>query len=478
MELSPNAVRSTSSSEGPQSHVIFEDSRGHAVQFYAEDESLVRATSSYIGSALVGGHTAVVVATRTHREQLARVLKQRGLDTMAVVEQGRYLVLDAAECLSQFMEGSSLSEARFNEVVGGLVARAAEVASNNQARVVAFGEMVSLLWADGKTEAAIRLEQMWNELSKKYSFSLLCAYPMDLFDEGAQGEKFLQVCEEHSGVVPDESYTALPTREDRLRKVAQLQQQARALQSETALRQQLQVQIAERMTAELRLSQSQQSLRHLSAHLLRTQDEERRHLGRDLHDGVGQYLAALKMMLESCAAGVRGTATERSLREIETLAAQCINEVRTMSYLLCPPMLEEMGLRTAIPWFLDGFAKRSGIKTTLEMSMDIGRLAPDIELAIFRVFQETLTNILRHSGSPTANIRIQSQEGMVLLEIKDQGKGISDDVLRSVRDEIGTLGVGLRGMNERVRQLGGRFDISSSSEGTTVRAAIPQRKDT
>jgi PAS domain S-box-containing protein len=216
--------------------------------------------------------------------------------------------------------------------------------------------------------------------------------------------------------------------------------------------------------------------RELSAHLLNAQDKERRRIGRDLHDSVGQYLAVLKMVVDSVRSEMtaKGDKAAEQLTDCTNLADEAIKEVRTISYLLYPPMLEEMGLATAIPWYLEGFAKRSGIQTTFEIAPDFGRLSPEAELTIFRVLQETLTNVHRHSGSPTAHIHLFVRNGSVSLEVKDEGKGIPPGILDdSRRDLLGTLGVGLRGINERLRQLGGEVEVTSSERGTSVRATVP-----
>jgi signal transduction histidine kinase len=148
--------------------------------------------------------------------------------------------------------------------------------------------------------------------------------------------------------------------------------------------------------------------------------------------------------------------------------------VRTISYLLYPPMLEEVGLKSAIPWYLDGFSHRSGIKTTFEFSSDFGRLGRDAELALFRVLQEALTNVHRHSGSATADIQLARRDGVVIMEIRDHGKGAPPEVLQqSGSSWKASWGVGLRGMEERLRQLGGQLDVLTSEKGTVVRATIP-----
>jgi len=238
----------------------------------------------------------------------------------------------------------------------------------------------------------------------------------------------------------------------------------------------LEIEIAERRAAELRLQNSERSLRELSLHLLRTQDEERRRIGRDLHDSLGQYLTALKIKLDMLAlpAGAPTGEVNAELAECVRLAEDSIKEVRTISYLMYPPMLEETGLQSAIQWYLDGFSARSGIKTTFEVGSDFGRFPRGVELAIFRVLQESLTNVHRHSGSQVAHIRLLSKNGTVTLEVKDGGKGTPSLLLeQSGPDWLGALGVGLRGMNERMRQLGGRLEVASTEEGTTVRATVP-----
>jgi len=249
-------------------------------------------------------------------------------------------------------------------------------------------------------------------------------------------------------------------------------------QAHEALRkinEELRTEIAEKITVQRKMKESEQSLRELSRHLLRMQDEERQRLGRELHDSVGQYLAVLKMGLDSLKCDFPGEsdAHQAKVDECIELADQAIKEVRTISYLLYPPMLEEMGLRTAIPWYLDGFSKRSGIQVVLDIPPDPVRLPRDMELAMFRVLQESLTNVHRHSGSATAHVRVWLEDGTARLEVKDDGKGIPEDVLNSNTGPRSALGVGLRGMHERLRQLGGTLELHSKGGGTTVRAIVP-----
>src|SRR6476660_6305911 len=238
----------------------------------------------------------------------------------------------------------------------------------------------------------------------------------------------------------------------------------------------LQKEVAERREAQRLLHRSETSLRQLSLHLLRTQDEERRRIGRDLHDSLGQYLAVLKMKLESFATFVEPGKDDaaKELNDCIRLAEDSIREVRTVSYLRYPPMLEEMGLESAIQWYLDGFSARSGINTAFVVQPGFGRLPRDFELALFRVLQESLTNVHRHSGSQTAQVRLSMKDGSVVLEVEDAGKGVSPNLLeQSGQDWMGAPGVGVRGMNERMRQLGGRLELVSKKGGTRVSAIVP-----
>src|SRR6202790_4063835 len=215
---------------------------------------------------------------------------------------------------------------------------------------------------------------------------------------------------------------------------------------------------------------AQEELRRLSGQLLRLQDEERRRIARDLHDSTGQDLVALATTLSQFHASI--PSSSRKLRKLasqcQALADQCIREVRTVSYLLHPAMLDEAGVADAIRHYAGGFTERTGIEVELEISLRLGRMKPGAELALFRVVQESLTNIQRHSGSLQAKIRIGRDPGKVTLEIGDKGSGISG----SGKIFYG-VGVGIPSMHERVTLIGGQLDIKSSSNGTMVHVTIP-----
>ena len=219
----------------------------------------------------------------------------------------------------------------------------------------------------------------------------------------------------------------------------------------------------------------EQELRQLSGRLMQLQDEERRRIARELHDSAGQALAALQMSLGAVerSSGRLGKKARQALAESVDLARQCSRDVRTAAYLLHPPLLEDLGLVSALRHFLEGYAQRSGIRSEFDAPPDFGRLPREIELAIFRVVQECLTNIHHHSGSPTATVRLRREMRAVRLEVEDQGRGVPREMLDESGNILPGLGVGIAGMQERMHLLGGRLEIRSSGHGTVIVAIIP-----
>jgi len=221
---------------------------------------------------------------------------------------------------------------------------------------------------------------------------------------------------------------------------------------------------------------SELSLRQLSARLLKLQDEERRRIARDLHDTTGQKIAVLSMSLDRLAKLVdtRKADVKDALAESRDVVGKIGEEIRTLSYLLHPPLLDECGLASAVLWYAEGFKKRSGIHLNVSIDEELVRLTTDAETALFRVLQESLTNVHRYSGSPSAEIRIFQSPSKVHLEIVDHGKGVKARTERSSFAGAPTLGVGIPGMRERIRQLGGQLEVEFSNEGTRVYATLPR----
>jgi PAS domain S-box-containing protein len=226
----------------------------------------------------------------------------------------------------------------------------------------------------------------------------------------------------------------------------------------------------EQRNAEI-LQQSEQ-LRELSNRLLKTQDDERRRIARELHDSAGQLITVLGMNLAGIAQRVgQNPSLSETVEDTQNLVQQLSREIRTTSYLLHPPLLDENGLSQAIHWYMQGLKERSDLEIELSVPENFGRLPADLELTIFRIVQEGLTNIHRHSGSKTATIRLSRSADSVLLRIEDHGKGISPEKLVAIRAQ--RTGVGITGMRERVRHLKGVMDIQSNGTGATISVTFP-----
>ena len=254
------------------------------------------------------------------------------------------------------------------------------------------------------------------------------------------------------------------------RELRESREQLRLLAEDLETKVRIRTQELEQRNAEV-LQQSDQ-LRELSSRLLRTQDEERRRIARELHDSVGQIVTVLAMNFSSMESHAElDPRVSKVLQESQDLIAQLSRETRTLSYLLHPPLLDETGLSRAIEWYIQGLAERSDLKVQFDISDGFGRLSNELELAVFRIVQESLTNIHRHSESKTATIVLSRDEVGVAMVIEDEGKGMTPEKLAGVRAQ--RSGVGITGMRERVRQLGGVLDIQSSEKGTKVSVTFP-----
>ena len=215
-------------------------------------------------------------------------------------------------------------------------------------------------------------------------------------------------------------------------------------------------------------------LQKLTQRLLKVQDDERRKLARDLHDSTGQTLAALKISVALLQENCKETpAALANVSDVVQLADQAIEEIRTMSYLLHPPLLDEVGFACAAEWYIEGFAKRSGINVRADIGNSRERLPQSVEIALFRVLQESLTNIHRHSGASDASVHFRHEVDAVVLEIRDFGRGIPEERLRLLHGMTAETGVGLAGMRERLHELNGTLEIESDGHGTSMRATVP-----
>ena len=221
---------------------------------------------------------------------------------------------------------------------------------------------------------------------------------------------------------------------------------------------------------------TEEKLRELSLSVLRIQDEERRRVARDLHDTVGQTLTALKLTLSALEnVVVQFPQTADFFAELNGLADQALQEIRSTSYLLHPPLLDESGFAAAAAWYVDGFNKRSPIQVKLQLPEGI-RLPGSVEIVLFRVLQESLTNITKHAGSATVDVFLELDKNVTSLSVRDYGKGISAERLAKMNGSGSDVGVGIAGMRERLKELGGRLEIESDSTGTLLKASIPPPK--
>jgi PAS domain S-box-containing protein len=217
---------------------------------------------------------------------------------------------------------------------------------------------------------------------------------------------------------------------------------------------------------------TEEALRRISVQLLQSQDEERRRIARELHDTTGQNLAILAMNLDiiNKSGESLGAPARKALAESVALLDRCYHEIRTLSYLLHPPLMDERGLIRALDGFVEGFTQRSGIRVDLEVPPNLQRLAEDVEISLFRIVQESLTNVHRHSKSSSARIRLSTDQTNVQLEVQDDG---GSSVAQLINGNPAVLGVGVSGVRERVKQLGGQMEIESDSQGTTIRVTVP-----
>jgi PAS domain S-box-containing protein len=224
---------------------------------------------------------------------------------------------------------------------------------------------------------------------------------------------------------------------------------------------------------EARVAARTSQLSQLSSRLMTAQDREARRIARELHDSVGQYLATIQMNLSALGRTAVSEQNKNYLRDCQTMVEKCTTEIRTLSFLLHPPSLDETGLRSAVVSYVEGFAERSGIGVSLNVPKDLQRLPADIETNLFRIIQQSLTNIHRHSGSSTAEISIKISDGLLAVVIRDEGKGIPEDKINDLSSGGSLAGVGIAGIRERTREMQGTFELESTASGTTIRVSIP-----
>ena len=445
----------------------------HSVQFYLDDAFLLEGLSRYAGGALGTGDSAIVIATAAHRDALRERLVDRGLDLDRAAAAGRYVALDAAATLARFMRRGRPDRPRFFEVVGGVIEKASAAALGAPPRVAAYGEMVALLWADGKTEAALELEQLWNELAETRAFSLHCAYPISRFSRAEDDALIRAVCAEHALVVPVESYVSLADDRERLREVALLQQQAHALQTE----------VGERRQAEQRLEDA-----------LQLRDQFLSAVTHDLKTPLAGIKVGAQLLQRRAARGLlRPEQIAGDLANLDACATRLTRMVEQLTDIARiqagrPPELDLrptdlVALAERIAAEHQRGAERHTIRVAASEREVVGHWDP---VRLERVLDNLLSNARKYSpaGGEILITVSRPDQDTGLVAVQDHGIGIPATDLPLVFDQfhratnvtarmVGS-GIGLASANQLVALHGGSIDVESrEGDGATFTVRLP-----
>ncbi|MFL6275279.1 MAG: ATP-binding protein [Blastocatellia bacterium] len=443
----------------------------HFVQFYESDDFLLNSLSSYVGMGLSMDDACIVVATRPHRESLDKRLQDYGLDVFAARASAQYIQLDAAETLSQFMDGRVLEAGRFAEVVGSLVMRAA----GTRRRVRIFGEMVALLWGQDNIEAALRLEALWNDLRKTHPFVLFCAYPMSACGGEALADPLKGICASHSRVIPAESYAALADPDERLRAIIELQQKAATLEAEIAERRQaeaalravkdeLVIQVAEARTA----NRMKDEFLATVSHELRT----------PLNAIIGWSHLLRRGGLDEAMAGRAVETIERNAR----VQAQLIEDILDVSRIITGKLrlkISNVDLAAVINAAIDAVqlaATSKGIRLEVTLDPSARHLAGDAS-RLQQIIWNLLSNAIKFTpAGGRVEVRLERATGSARIRVTDCGEGISKDLLPFIFDRFrqgdgtstrrhGGLGLGLAIVRHLTELHGGAVYADSPGPG-------------
>jgi signal transduction histidine kinase len=449
----------------------------HSVQFYYDDSFLIHSLCDFLASALTSGRSAVVVATCEHRMDCAECLREKGIDLSRAIEQGCYLAFDASDTLDQFMVDGAPDAKRFEQVIGDIIVLSSSCATgdkNGQAKVAIFGEMVALLLQRGEIEAALQLERLWNGISERFSFDLLCGYRITSFDHPVHREFFHRICAEHDVVIPAEGYPERGGENDRLRTIALLQQTEQVLNKQVVERELAQAQNREaeyqkqQLLKEVRKHEAvEEELRKFTRRLLTARDEEQRRIAAELHENMAQLVAALSVYF-----GVlhqeKATLNPRLARAVassRSVSDSLLTEIRKLSRLLHPPTLDDMGIGTALKDYTE-YLNRHGAKIQLELARDLGRFNRDLEITVYRIVEESLDSINPRAGNPTT-VRLMRSHPSLLLEIESPHAAPGNGELPTRRETRFT------GIHERVMEHNGSVHLTSSPSGTLISITLP-----
>jgi len=440
LDAESNRILSLVRHLGPHQHVcaIHEDKRQQ-----------LSAAIAFILGGLERGE-CLYIADPYRPASFTAALRGKGIDVDAVIKSGRLTISDKRT----YLRGDRFVPDEMIRFLAGLYRDATS-------KYLAFrfaGEMTWVLGGDPGVERLIEYEAKLNDFLVKHKAAVLCQYFRPAFTD----DVILNVLRTHPvvihGSIMAENPYYIPPADFLSGKSTEL--------------------LVDRYLKRLwDLATAKQELRDLSIRLLQSQDEERRHIARELHDTTGQNLVALTMNL-GC---LRKLINKPHSREQKILAhslhltKQAAREVSVVSYLLHPPMLDEFGLVDSLRWYVRGFSRRSGINVKLTFSPNLGRVPREVELTIFRVVQEALTNVHKHSGSRRAHIQLKLQSQRLRLEVRDFGRGLSSS---RKSQPFQTMGIGITGMRERVQHLGGELELHSTKKGVVLRAMLPRERAT
>lgn len=465
----------------------------HFVQFYEADEFLLDSLTGYVREGLETGDACVVVATEARREGLETRLRNAGLDTDTARASGRLVTLDAAETLSRFMSNDSFDAIRFEDVIGGVLARASEAGK----RVRVFGEMVALLWADGKTDAALRLEGLWNEQQKARRFRLFCAYPLKGFDGEAHAATLAGVCAQHARVIPAESYTTLAREEERLRAITELQRKARTLEAEIAERKIIETELrAVKEELEVQVK-GEHAAREEAERANRITDEFLATVSHELRTPltaiVGWSHMLVKTKLDEATAARALDAIERNASMQVRLVEDILDVSRAVTGRL-RLMLGPVDLAAVVNEAVDSVqpemtAKSIGLEVTLDPS---ARHVTGDAARLKQIVEKLLLNAVKFTGAGgqvSVHLSRAADDSCVELAVTDNGQGIAQDFLPYVFDRFrqadgsttrqhGGLGLGLALVRHFVELHEGTVRAESEGEGkgSTFTVTLPVDK--
>jgi signal transduction histidine kinase len=441
--------------------------RSHIVRYYDDDASLVEEVAEFVAAGLASGEPAVVIATPTHRDGLERRLKVERINVVQARRAGRYVPLDAAETLARITNEGWPDPVKFGEIIGGAVARA--TAAGSAAQVRAFGEMVALLWADGRRDAAVRLEELWNELARSHAFSLVCAYPMAAFGAQADEASFSSVSEQHTQVLPTETYTAIAEPDARLRAVAALQQKAAALESEVIRRRALEQELEAKVEA--------------LADVDRRKDEFLAMLGHELRNPLAPVSAALEVMRlrgdDPLRIGKAREVVERQIAQMTRLVDELLDvsritrgQIELRDEAVALAALVERAVEVVRP-LIDERGHR--------LSLDLPE-TPVLFRGDHSRLEQVLANLLSNAAKYTdlggriwLSASVDPDE--VVISVRDDGEGLAPELRERVFDLFvqgpdtrsmarGGLGLGLTLVRRLVHLHGGTIEALSEGPGT------------